>query len=81
MRFIYVLFGLLVIIIAWAGKATPWAAIVLTVIGLIQIILGLSQKQSPAPAPPPPPPPPPPKPEPKPEPEKEAPKEEKPAES
>jgi hypothetical protein len=84
-RFLFVLIGLLVIIFAWAGKATPWAAIVLTVLGVIQIITGLSQKHSPAPTPPPPPPPPrpapePPKPEPipKPEPAEEAPEEEVP---
>lgn len=78
MRFIFVIFGLLVIIFAWAGGALPWAAILLTIIGIIQIIVAFSQKHAPAPAPPPPPPPPPPKPEP--EPPKPEPEEEKPAE-
>ena len=78
MRFLYVIFGVLLIVFAWAGKSATWAAIILTAVGLIQIVVGLSQKHAPAPAPPPPPPP---KPEPKPEPAKETPKEEKPADS
>ncbi|KPL17651.1 MAG: hypothetical protein AMJ92_11485 [candidate division Zixibacteria bacterium SM23_81] len=77
MRYLYVIFGVLLIIFAWAGKSATWAAIILTAVGLIQIIAGLSQKHAPAPAPPPPPP----KPEPKPEPAKETPEQEKPAES
>ena len=79
MRFLYVIFGVLLIVFAWAGKSATWAAIILTAVVLIQIVVGLSQKQAAAPAPPPPLPPP--KPEPKPEPAKETPKEEKPAES
>lgn len=78
MRFIYVIFGVLLIVFAWAGKSATWAAIILTAVGLIQIVVGLSQKHAAATAPPPPPPP---KPEPKPEPAKETPEEEKPAES
>jgi len=74
-RYLYVIFGLLVIIFAWAGGGASWAKILLTIIGLIQIIMGLSQKHAPAPTPPPPPPPPKPQPPPlKPEPAEEEPK-------
>lgn len=75
MRYLYVIFGVLLIVFAWAGKSATWAAIILTAVGLIQIVAGLSQKHAPAPPPPPPP-----KPEPKPEPAQETPKE-KPTES
>ena len=81
MRFAHLIIGVFVIIFAWVGKAMSWAAIALTTLGLLQIILGLSQKHRVTPTPPPPPPPPKPEPAPKPEPEKEAPEEEKPTES
>ena len=56
MRFLYVIFGVLLIVFAWAGKSATWAAIILTAVGVIQIVVGLSQKHAAATAPPPPPP-------------------------
>jgi len=75
-RFAHLLIGLLVIVFAWATAPTWWGRIVLTLLGLLQIMLAFMEPKRAQPKPVPPPPPPPPPEPPKPEPQEEAPKSE-----